>query len=175
MGKRAKFDDCGTGPSEVDKSLNTFYDTINANPTAASQLATSERESFGRRLAPRFGFSSPASNTSEKQSSNATNLPGTEISNKSIPLASTVRPRVTFADQPQTTDVGTASDSRRDTSTSPNPESSSKQTSAQGRTNNLDPWVSGILKRATQGTGTSCAQETGYGQTGFAPTASFVS
>jgi hypothetical protein len=45
----------------------------------------------------------------------------------------------------------------------------------EGRTNNLDPWVSGVLKRATQGTGTSCAQETGYGQTGYAPTASLVS
>jgi hypothetical protein len=111
----------------------------------------------------------------EDQSSNANNLPRTEIFSNSVPLASTVRPRVTFADQSQTTDAGTASDSRRQTSSTQKLELSSSQTSTQGRTNDLDPWVWGVFKRATQGTGTSCAQATGYGQTGYAPTASFVS
>jgi hypothetical protein len=119
MGKRAKFDDCGMGPSEVDKSLDTFYDTIEgnsfyqtikANPTDASRLATSQRESFGRRLAPGFGFSSPDSNISDHQSSDANSLPASEMSNNSIPDGSTRRPRVTFADE--TSDSRTASDGR---------------------------------------------------------------
>jgi hypothetical protein len=175
MRKQTKCDNCGVGESEVSKSLDTFNDTRTANPTAASQLATSKRRSYRSGLAPRLGFTSPDSNISENQSSNANNLPGTEISKSSVPLASTVRPRVTFADQPHTTDADTASDSRRQRSSTQRLVPSSKQTSTQGQTNDLDPWVSGILKRATKGTGTSCAQETEYGQTRFAPSASFVS
>jgi hypothetical protein len=76
MGTRAGFDDCRIGPSEVDKSLNTFYDTIKANPTDASRLATSQRRSYRSGLAPRLGFTSPDSNTSENQSSNVKIYPG---------------------------------------------------------------------------------------------------
>jgi hypothetical protein len=42
MPKQTKFDNCGVGESEVTKYLNTFCDSINANPTAASQRHLSE-------------------------------------------------------------------------------------------------------------------------------------
>jgi hypothetical protein len=89
---------------------NTFYDTIKANLTDASRLATSQRRSFGRRLAPRSGFSSPDSNVSDHRSSDANSLPASELSKNSAPDDSTPRLRVTFADE--TSDARTASDGR---------------------------------------------------------------
>jgi hypothetical protein len=155
MRKPAVFDTLGMGESNEMKSLRTHFDTV------GSPLP--ERRKHLSDFARSAGFESTNRDSTDTQSQTAqtTALSESGPSNNGLSNASNKPRRVTFADQSQTADAGTASDGRPQRK--------------EDRDTELREEFEKFRRSQASQTATSCAQEAGISQTGLAQTGSLAS
>jgi hypothetical protein len=155
MRKPAVFDTLGMGESNEMKSLRTHFDTVGSS--------SPERRKHLSDFARSAGFESTDRDSTDTQSQTAqtTALSESGPSNNGLSNPSNKPRHVSFADQSQTADAGTASDG--------GPQRK------EDRDKELREEFEKFRRSQASQTATSCAQEAGISQTGLAQTGSLAS
>ena len=155
MRKPAVFDTLGMGESNEIKSLRTHLDTVGSS--------SPERRKHLSDFARSAGFESTNRDSTDTQTQTAqtTALSESGPSNNGLSNPSNKPRHVSFADQSQTADTGTASDARPQRK--------------EDRDKELREEFEKFKRRQASQTATSCAQEAGISQTGLAQTGSLAS
>jgi hypothetical protein len=155
MRKPAVFDTLGMGESNEMKSLRTHFDTVGSS--------SPERRKHLSDFARSAGFESTNRDSTDTQTQTAqtTALSESGPSNNGLSNASNKPRHISFADQSQTADAGTASDG--------GPQRK------EDRDKELREEFEKFKRRQASQTATSCAQEAGISQTGMAQTGSLAS
>jgi hypothetical protein len=153
--KPAVFDTLGMGESNEMKSLRKHFDTVGSS--------SPERRKHLSDFARSAGFESTNRDSTDTQTQTAqtTALSESGPSNNGLSNASNQPRHVSFADQSQTADTGTASDG--------GPQRK------EDRDKELREEFEKFRRRQASQTATSCAQEAGTSQTGLAQTGSLAS